>query len=234
MAYKVVDKTKRARGNSPAMISYDFGCPKCRVYFEGLSYHSDALGKVVPLIHRECGTLCEKVIKPGSRMAIRGGEGNAIPQDIRKVWQKYWGLTDNDMKHVSRESIDREMKARGLNFVDASWDDSAHGSKRAAGQAVPLPPDTDDPNAVRDWNAKVYGREAVVEAEQEIRTMYDEASRLEKEGVRYDPLPTADTVDVHNTPHKIDLEQTVKELAAAPTVSSDRRHDLQGRLITGK
>lgn len=233
MAFKVIDNRDK-RGGAPALVSYDFRCRRCDVWFGGLSYYSEALGKVQPVRCPECKHPAEQAVKPGTRIAVRGGEWNAVPGEIRKKWQSYWGLTDAQMQHVTRDDINREMKRRGLEFVDASYDDRVNGGKRAAGEAIETPPETNDPNAVRDYNAKRYGHEYVQESEQQIRAMYDEAARAEASGQTYDPLPKAETTDVHSTPHKIDLDKTVKDLAAAPVVAPDRRREIQGRIVTGQ
>lgn len=204
----------------------EFFCEACRAWFD--AFTTLEAGYPAKRVH-VCGRLCSVRIRPGSRMAIKtSGVKSNTPGELRKAYQTYWGLTDNQMQHVTRKTIEKNFARHGLAPVDASWDDNVNGGKRERGELIELPPDTDDPNAVREYNAKKYGHEHVQQTEEAIRAEYDRACHPD-----FTPLPKADSVDVHAEPHRIDLESTAQKIAEAPVVQPERRQKLQGRLIAG-
>lgn len=199
-----------------------FYCKPCGAWFEAWSKFS-ADREIEKRTH-SCGTLCASGIKPGSRMAIRTSN---VPHDRRKVIQRYLSLNDEQIQHVTNEQIDHYFKSNGLVEVDSSWDDARNGGKRERGDLVELPPETDDPNMVREWNAKKYGDD-VVQAEQErTRAAFEALQR----GDAPPELPKADTPDVHSTPHVIDVERTIEAVKSQPVVDPERRRELQGRIV---
>jgi hypothetical protein len=47
-------------------------------------------------------------------------------------------------------------------------------------------------------------------------------------------LPEAERVDVYDSPHLVDVDKMIAEVAKAPTVPPERRQQLQGKIVTGK
>lgn len=214
------------------MILREFYCRSCDAWFDAFTEFVGGTGannRIAKRTH-SCGALCETKIKPGSRVGIiTSGVKSNEGSERRKVFQRYWKLTDDQMKHITRADIDRKMKKHKLEFVDTSWDDNVNGGRRERGEAIEIPPETEDPNAVRDYNAKRYGADFVQQTEEQIRAEYNRACHPD-----YHPLPRAEGLDAHETPHIIDIDKTVQELSAAPAVTPDRRQELQGRLVTGR
>lgn len=206
----------------------EFYCAPCDARFETFSKR-DASGEFEKRTH-SCGALCSpaSVPRPGTRMAIRSRE--VAPRDIRKVFQRQFGLNDNQMSKLTRDDIDRAMKRRGLEFVDAAYDEAKNGGKRERGEAVELPPETDDPNKVREWNEKKYGHRFVQDQQQASRAAFEAMQR----GDAPPPLPEAKEVDVHDTPHVVDVERAAQVIREAPTVAPERRRELQGKVVTGR
>lgn len=204
----------------------EFWCAPCDAWFTAYTKRTPDDAKWESRTH-SCGRLCDTRIKPGSKIAIRGQESNAIPRDHRKAWQQYWKLTDNQMQHVTREEMDRVMREKGISFVDKSWDDNVNGGKRERGEAVELPPDTDNPREVEEWNAKKYGPDFVQNQKEQIRSVFEaaQAGTLEK-------LPEADDAAAHSTPHIIDPDKVRQQIAAEPVVETERKREIAGRIVT--
>lgn len=202
----------------------EFYCPPCDAWFDAFTKLVD---KVPEKRTHTCGKLCETRMRPGSRVAIRGGEWNSVPRDVKREYQRYWKLTDNQINSLTREQIDRVMAKKNLQFTDAAWHDRTYGAKLAGGQLVDLPPETDDPAAVDEWNRKKFGPDFVQGQREEARAVFDAASSGSIE-----PLPEAVDVNVHDAPHQIDVQKTLDTVANAPVVDADRRRELQGRLVT--
>lgn len=193
----------------------EFFCPPCAAHFDAFSKRDDS-GDFEKRTH-SCGNLCEaaKFPKAGTRMAIRGKEPNAIPSDLRKVFQRQFGLNDDQMSKVSREDMDRVMKARGLHFTPISYDENVNGGRRARGEAVELPPETDDPAVVDAFNAKKHGDGFVQAGKERSRAAFESLQR----GDPAPKLPEATEVGAHATPHMIDVEKTVEAIESAPVVA---------------
>lgn len=213
------------KGATGSSVLREFWCAGCSAYFEAFTKN---LGEMTfEQRTHSCGALCDVAKIPSRAPAIRGGEWNSVPRDYRTAWQSYWGLTDNQMQHVTREDMDRVMREKGISFVDKSWDDNVNGGKRERGEAVELPPDTDDPRAVEEWNAKKYGVDFVQEQKEQIRSVFDAATHgtLER-------LPEADDAAAHSTPHIIDPEKVRQQIAAEPVVEPERKREIAGRIVT--
>lgn len=204
----------------------EFWCELDRAYFEAFTRRITETGEFERRTH-SCGALCDVAKIPSRAPAIRGGESNSIPRDHRKAWQRYWGLTDNQMQHVTRDDMDRVCREKGISLVDKSWDDNVNGGKRERGEAIDLPPDTDDPSAVEAWNAKKYGADFVQNQKEQIRSVFEaaQAGTLER-------LPEADDAAAHSTPHIIDPEKVRQQIAAEPVVEAERKREIAGKIVT--
>jgi|GEM_PF-1919038 len=213
----------KVRGAVGAATSREFYCEPCKAWFTAWT-SMNAEGEIAKRTH-SCGALCETKIKPGSRIAFRSSE--VVPRDRRRVIQRYLSLNDEQIQHVRNDDIDRYFKAHGLVEVDSSWDDARNGGKRERGELVDLPPETDDPNAVREWNAKKHGHDAVQRDQERTRASFEALAR----GDEPPHLPVADGVDVHSTPHVIDVERTIEAVKSQPVVDPQRRRELQGRIV---
>lgn len=215
------------KGATGATQLREFWCELDRVHFEAFTRRISETGEFERRTHF-CGALCDVAKIPSRAPAIRGGEPNSVPRDHRKAWQAYWNLTDNQMQRVTREDMDRVMREKGISFVDKSWDDNVNGGKRERGEAVELPPDTDNPREVEAWNAQKYGPEFVQGQKEQIRAVFEaaKAGTLEK-------LPEADDAAAHSTPHIIDPEKVRKQIAAEPVVETERKREIAGRIVTG-
>lgn len=185
----------------------EFYCNACRAYFDAFS-KSDADGNFEPRTH-SCGALCGIAKVPSRAPTIRGGEWNSVPADHRKAWQKYWGLTDDQARKVTREEMDRVCREKNISFADAT-DVTLSRAHRPRGGPEDLPPETEDARAIEEWNAKKYGDDFVREQKQQIRAVFDAAvsGTLEK-------LPEAEDTNAHDTPHVIDVEKVQQDIAAA-------------------
>lgn len=200
-----------------------FYCPACAAWFDAFTNH----GEPAPRRTHTCGTLCSTGIQPGPRAGgIKTGKMRS-DDDRRRTFQRQFSLKDSEMANVSRAEMERVMTQKGLSFVDKSWDENVNGGRRESGNLVDLPPDTEDVNKIREWNEKHMGRDFVQQQQEQIRDVFDRASRGDLQ-----PLPRADEVAVHDSPHIIDVERTVEELSAAPVVAPDRKRELAGRLVT--
>lgn len=216
----------KVRGAVGASVMREFYCEPCDAWFTTYT-RMQADGEIEQRTH-DCGALCSTRIRPGSRIAFRSSE--VVPPDRRKNFQHYWGLNDKQMLEVTNEQIDKVYKKHGLVEVDASWDEnSEHRRRSREGQLAKLPPQTEDPNVVRDYNAKRYGHAYVQEQQEKTRTAFEAMQR----GDEPPHLPEATSVDVHATPHLIDPEKTIAEISKARTVDPERRRELQGKLVTG-
>lgn len=213
----------KVRGAIGATTSREFHCAPCNEWFTAYT-RMNKESEIERRTH-SCGALCETKIRPGSRIAFRSSE--VVPHDRRKVIQRYLSLNDEQIQHVTNQQIDRYFKTNGLVEVDSSWDDARNGGKRERGDLIDLPPDTNDPNAVREWNAKKYGHDAVQGEQERTRASFEALQR----GDEPPHLPVADGVDVHATPHVIDVERTIDAVVSSPVVSDDRRKELQGRIV---
>lgn len=213
----------KVRGAIGASTSREFFCEPCKAWFTAWTRMADD-GEIEKRTH-SCGVLCETKIRPGSRIAFRSSE--VVPHDRRKVIQRYLSLNDEQIQHVTNEQIDHYFKSNGLVEVDSSWDDARNGGKRERGDLVELPPDTDDPNVIREWNAKKYGPDAVQREQEQTRARFEALQR----GDAPPQLPQADDVNVHATPHVIDVERTIEAVKSQPVVDPERRRELQGRLV---
>lgn len=207
-----------------------FYCQPCKAYFEAFTRRPSAESDFEQRTHT-CGQLCStaKTPPPGTKMAIRGGEWNAVG-DFKADFQRYWNLTDNQMAKVTRADMDRVMKKNGLQFVDRSWDENRNGGRRERGEAVELPPLTDDPRQVDAYNEKKHGADFVRDGKERSRTAFEAMKR----GDPPPALPEAKEVDVHDTPHVIDVDKTIETVAKAPVVTPERRAALQGKVVTGR
>jgi hypothetical protein len=216
----------KVRGAIGANQLRQFYCEPCEAYFDAWSRRDPETNDFEKRTH-SCGALCSyaRVPKPGSRIAFRSSE--VVPRDRRKVIQRYLSLNDEQIQHVTNEGIDRYFKEHGLVEVDSSWDDARNGGKRERGDLVDLPPDTDDPNVIREWNAKKYGRDAVQSDQERTRAAFDALQR----GDAPPKLPEADEPNVHSTPHVIDVERTIEAVKSQPVVDAERRRELQGRIV---